>query len=61
MAYRLSQAEWVAAAGLAGLAGGLIVLQLAPSRPKLKPLAWGCFGITVIAMLLTYLRMRAAS
>ncbi len=61
MVYRLSQGEGVAAVGLAGLAGGLIILQLAPSRPKLKPLAWACFGVTVVAMLITYLRMRSAS
>ena len=58
MVYRLSQGEGVAAAGLAG---GLILLQLAPSRPKLKPFAWACFGVTVVAMLITYLRLRAAA
>lgn len=59
MVYRLSQGEWVAAAGLAGLAGGLVVLQMAPSRPRIKPFAWVCFGITVVAMVMTYMRMRA--
>lgn len=58
MVYRLSQGEGVAALGLAGLAGGLIVLQMAPSRPRLKPLAWACFGVTVVAMVITYIRMR---
>lgn len=56
--FRLSQGEYVAAAGLAGLAGGLIVLQLAPSRPALKPLAWVGFGITFLSMVVVYLRMR---
>lgn len=58
--FRLTQREWIAAAGLAGLAGGLIVLQLAARRPALKPLAWASFAVTAIAMVLVYLRMRAA-
>jgi hypothetical protein len=60
MVYRLSQREWVAAAGLAGLAGGLIVLQMALSRPRIKPVAWILFGVTAVAMIITGMRMFAA-
>jgi hypothetical protein len=47
---------WVEAAGLAALGGGLIVLHLAQTRPRVKPLAWVAFGVTAAAMVVVALR-----
>jgi hypothetical protein len=47
---------WVEAVGLVGLGGGLIVLHLAQTRPRVKPLAWLAFAVTVAAMVVVALR-----
>ena len=57
-AMRVAQGAWVEAVGLGALALGLIVLQLATTRPALKPLAWVAFGVTVVSMAVVFSRMR---
>jgi hypothetical protein len=59
MAARISQQAWVEATGLGALAAGLIVLQLASTRPRLKPVAWVAFSITIVAMGIVFARMQA--
>ena len=54
------QGAWIETAGLAALAAGLIVLQVARTRPALKPLAWVAFAVTAGSMILVWIRMRAA-
>ena len=56
--FQLSRGAWVEATGLGALAGGLILLQLAPARPQLKPLAWGLFAVTAVAMVIVFMRTR---
>jgi len=57
-ARRATQPAWVETAGLLALAVGLIVLQLAPRRPAIKPLAWLAFAITAGSMAMVWVRMR---
>jgi hypothetical protein len=52
---------WVEAAGLAALGAGLIVLHLAETRPRVKPLAWLAFAVTVAAMVVVALRSLPSS
>jgi hypothetical protein len=52
---------WVEAAGLVGLGLGLVVLQLAVTRPRLKPLAWLAFAVTIAAMVVVAMRGLPAS
>lgn len=47
---------WVEASGLAALGAGLIVLQLAQTRPRVKPFAWLAFAVTAAAMAVVALR-----
>jgi hypothetical protein len=58
MAKQLLQHAWIEGAGLAGLAAGLIILQLAAGRPRLKPFAWAAFSVTAVAMVLVWIRLR---
>jgi hypothetical protein len=60
MIMRLVQHAWVAAAGLGALATGLVLLQAASGRPRLRPLAWAAFTVTAVTMVLVWMRMRAA-
>ena len=55
---RLTQHAWVEATGLAALAGGLVILQLATRKPAIKPLAWVAFSVTGITMIVVWVRMR---
>ena len=57
-AMRVAQGALVEAVGLGALALGLIVLQLATTRPALKPLAWVAFAVTVVSMAVVFSRMR---
>ena len=49
-AYRLSQGAWVEAAGLVALGAGLVILKLAATRPRIKPVAYASFLITAVAI-----------
>jgi hypothetical protein len=57
-AFRLSEGAWVETTGLAALAAGLIILQLSPRRPGLKPFAWVAFSVTAVTMIVVFVRMR---
>jgi hypothetical protein len=59
MAMRIGQQAWVEAIGLGALAFGLIALQISPSRPVFRPVAWAAFSVTLIAMGIVFLRMQA--
>lgn len=59
MAARLGQQAWIEATGLGALALGLVALQLAESRPALKPIAWIAFSITAVTMGVVFVRMQA--
>jgi hypothetical protein len=52
---------WVEAGGLVGLGTGLVILHVAATRPRLKPLAWLAFAVTVAAMVIVALRSLPAS
>lgn len=56
--YRAAQGAWLAAAGLFALGGGLVVLRLAGKRPALKPVAYLCFALTAVAIVLTLVQQR---
>jgi hypothetical protein len=56
--FKVSQAAWVEATGLAALFAGLLFLQLATKSPRLKPLAWCAFAVTGVSMVVVFLRMR---
>ena len=58
MAMRIGQEAWIEAVGLGALAGGLIALQFSASRPRLRPVAWLAFSVTVVAMVVVYVRMQ---
>ncbi|HWB15045.1 MAG TPA: hypothetical protein VG538_01465 [Vicinamibacterales bacterium] len=47
---------WVEASGLVALGAGLIILHLAQTRPRVKPLAWLAFAVTAAAMVVVALR-----
>ncbi len=49
-AYQASRGHWFEVAGLVGLAGGLVMLILAPRRPGLRWIAWACFAVTLAAV-----------
>lgn len=49
-AYRFSQGAWVEGTGLLALGAGLIVLKLAATRPKIKPVAYVAFLLTAISI-----------
>jgi hypothetical protein len=51
---RAYQGAWMAAAGLVALAAGLLCLRLGETRPALKRVAWICFAVTAVAMLMVY-------
>ena len=55
-AYRYMQGAWVEGTGLACLAAGLIILRLAPSQPKIRPLAYAAFLVTAIAIVIVLRR-----
>lgn len=55
---RASQGAWVETAGLFGLGGGLAMLKIAERRPAVRPLAWVGFAMTVVAMVVVFLRTR---
>jgi hypothetical protein len=46
----------VEASGLVALGAGLIILHLAQTRPRVKPLAWLAFAVTAAAMVVVALR-----
>jgi hypothetical protein len=58
--YRVSQGAYVPAAGLAALAAGLMLLDLANRRrrPFLKYVAWFAFALTGLSVVLTLQQMR---
>ena len=56
--FRAQQGEWLAASGLAFLALGLALLKLASAKPGLKPFAFVSFGVTVLVMIIVFVRMR---
>jgi len=58
--YRLTQAAWIEAAGLAGLGSGLVLLGLAARRPALRPLAWLAFLLTAGSIIAVLIRGRSA-
>jgi hypothetical protein len=58
MAMRLSQQAWVEAAGLGALAAGLVALELSAARPSLRPVAWVAFTVTLLAMVIVFVRMQ---
>ena len=58
MAMRLGQGAWVEATGLGALAAGLTILQVARRNPAIRPLAWVAFSVTVISMVVVFVRMR---
>jgi hypothetical protein len=53
---RASQGQWTAAAGLIALAGGLLCLRAAQTRPAFKTYAWICFAGTAISMVIVFMR-----
>ena len=55
---RVSQGAWIEAAGLLGLAGGLLLLRWAATRPAVKPWAWVAFGVTGVSMIAVLVRTR---
>jgi len=57
-AIRVNDRAWLEASGLAALAAGLVVVQLASTRPALKPLAWAAFSVTAVVMVIVAVRMR---
>lgn len=48
--FQATRGHWFEVAGLVGLGGGLVLLVLAPRRPVLRWVAWGCFAVTLAAM-----------
>jgi hypothetical protein len=58
--YRLAQGAVVPGVGLLGLGAGLICLQLAASRPRLRWLAWACFLVTAAACVAGLMTLRQA-
>ena len=58
MAMRIGQEAWVEATGLGALAAGLIALQLSTGRPRLRPIAWLAFSVTIVAMVVVFVRMQ---
>jgi hypothetical protein len=55
-ALQASRGAWMEAAGLLGLAGGLLLLRLAPAHPPLRRLAYLAFALTAIAMIVVFAR-----
>lgn len=49
--YQASRGNWFEVAGLMGLASGLVMLIFAPRRPALRWVAWGCFAVTLAAII----------
>jgi hypothetical protein len=47
---------WVEAVGLVALGAGLIILQLAGTRPRVKLFAWLAFAVTAASMVVVALR-----
>ena len=57
-ALQASRGAWVEAAGLVGLASGLLALRMWPGRPATRWLAGAGFSVTALAMVVVALRMR---
>jgi len=57
-ATRVSQGAWIEAAGLSGLAFGLLALHLSAAKPFLKPFAWVAFGVTGLSIVVVLVRMQ---
>jgi Na+/phosphate symporter len=55
---QVSRQAWLEATGLAALAAGLIILNVAATRPALKPLAWAAFATTAVTMVVVFVRMQ---
>jgi hypothetical protein len=58
-AMRIAQHAWIESTGLAALAAGLVILQMAARRPALKPLAWAAFTVTAATMVVVWVRMQS--
>jgi hypothetical protein len=56
--YRVTQAAWIEATGLAGLGVGLILLTASARRPALRRLAWLAFLVTAASVIVVLLRGR---
>ena len=50
------QGAWVESIGLAGLAGGLAALRFVTNRTVARPIAWGCFLVTALAIVVVLIR-----
>ncbi len=57
-ALQMSRGAWFEAAGLAGLATGLLILRVWPTQRRL---AWIAFAVTAAALAIVFFRMRTAS
>ena len=57
--FRASQSAWIEVIGLVALGGGLLVLQLSVTRPRLKRFAWICFAVTAVSVIVVFLRRDA--
>jgi hypothetical protein len=55
---KAGQGALVEAVGLSGLAAGLTALRISTTRPALKPVAWLCFLVTAIAIVIVVVRQR---
>lgn len=51
-----TRGHWFEVAGLLGIAAGLVMFRLARRRPILRWVAWGCFVVTVAAVIHVYRR-----
>lgn len=54
--FRATQGAWIEAVGLAALGIGRLLLRVAQVKPAVRSLAWFCFGITALAVLLVATR-----
>ena len=55
-AMRVTQGAWIEAAGLFGLGAGLAVLKIAGARREPRPVAYACFGVTALAIVVALVR-----
>ena len=55
-AVQAGRGAWVEAVGLVGLGAGLVVLKIAATKPRLKPLAYAAFAVTALAMAVVLIR-----
>ena len=56
--YRATEGAYLASAGLVALGGGLVVLKLAERKPRLRLLAYICFGATAVSIAIILIQRR---